>query len=425
MRSDAATPSTMRQHAAAFAWLSAALLAAAPASAGSPVPVTDPFTVSPASVDDQTEPRVEAGQAGEFVVGWYRWDGTHRVQRVSSAGRLLGTEITVDEGTYGPPALLARDSGEFTFVYQQFEGPISRLELQRFDADGVAVGPPVLVDSMHEPGLTFNHARLAGDAQGRTFVVWHFEGWSTGPRHSVPFPLYWLGASARGFLADGTSAGPPFYLSPVHPSVGEWPLIVNDGPDVFTALWSDGDAGSLVARAFSTDGTALGPAYPVPSPLPYWDLQVAAQRLTDGTLGLAWSEEGEGAMFQRLDSSGRPLGDPVSVFQATDPLVALAATPSSGFAIAVGAYLQGVWLQWFLPDGTPTGAATRVDLPAASTSTGEVDLAVDSAGNALVTWERRGNEPPVDIQGRVFRSPVVFVDGFESGDTSAWSATVN
>ncbi|MGB5343614.1 MAG: hypothetical protein WBP67_16140, partial [Thermoanaerobaculia bacterium] len=54
-------------------------------------------------------------------------------------------------------------------------------------------------------------------------------------------------------------------------------------------------------------------------------------------------------------------------------------------------------------------------------------VAVDGAGAFVVVWDSIGSAGTdisgSSIQGQRYEAPI-FTDGFESGDTSAWSSTV-
>ncbi len=54
----------------------------------------------------------------------------------------------------------------------------------------------------------------------------------------------------------------------------------------------------------------------------------------------------------------------------------------------------------------------------------EISVAVQPSGDFLIVWESRGSNGTdtsyTSIQGQLYALPI-FVDGFESGDASAWT----
>ena len=127
---------------------------------------------------------------------------------------------------------------------------------------------------------------------------------------------------------------------------------------------------------------------------------------------------------QRLTSDGSTVGGQFQVNTTTTGAQKYPAVGEDGAGGFVVAWADGsqapsyrIQGQRFFPDGQPTGREFLADAEAtASQFRSRIDdLGV---GRFVVVWPE-GN----DVKGRRFVVPL-FADGFESGDTSAWTNTV-
>ena len=71
--------------------------------------------------------------------------------------------------------------------------------------------------------------------------------------------------------------------------------------------------------------------------------------------------------------------------------------------------------QRYLANGTPMGEQFLVN---SYTPGGQRSPAIAAGAQIVMVWDGP------DVNGRRFSAAAIFPDGFESGDTSAWSATV-
>lgn len=180
----------------------------------------------------------------------------------------------------------------------------------------------------------------------------------------------------------------------------------------------------VVARRFSADGTPLGA-----------ELALSTTRLDDQE-DLAIGVDGTGAgvaVYARFyEASGQPAGDPVLVDM---PVVGDQGLPSAaihlGRAVVV---LQsdpaqdgdglGIFANSFDAGGQAAGPEVQIHTSTAGPQMMPV-IRSDGLGRFVVLWV---DDAALDGDGRgIFGqrlSSVVFADGFESGDTSAWSLAV-
>ncbi len=93
-------------------------------------------------------------------------------------------------------------------------------------------------------------------------------------------------------------------------------------------------------------------------------------------------------------------------------------TDSSGESIQGQRYDSG---------GAPVGGQFQVNAYT-TTSQRRPAMAADAQGSFVVVWRSNGSygtdTSDGSIQGQRFAGLQIFTDGFESGDTSAWSSTV-
>jgi hypothetical protein len=150
----------------------------------------------------------------------------------------------------------------------------------------------------------------------------------------------------------------------------------------------------------------------------------------------AWWEGGTGGWqvrARRINADGVALGPPEGF-----PVSGVYGVPAPSFKLAVTYAYPGLYLV-FWEHGIPSGITDIHGIfvsEDADTTVGD-ETVLSGSGNTIYApaaicspmsdclivyhwW----NPPSVDIAGDIARLVVIFEDGFESGDTSAWSATV-
>lgn len=212
------------------------------------------------------------------------------------------------------------------------------------------------------------NARLTGDADGSFVVVWQSSEDVNRGR-------------ARWFDSDGSPRTDDRLLDAASLNPQSIPTVASNGDRVLTAwseMDSDGDGNGVRMRFWDADGNALGPASTVNS---YTTGSQGTPRVaaTDlGTFVVTWNSAGQ-------DGDG-----------------------------------SGIFDQHFSPIGEPIGSEFAVNSQTQGNQ-GSKDLAVGGP-TFVVVWENRDGDET--IRGRRFEwIPALFRDGFESGDTSAWSTT--
>ncbi len=419
--------------------LTAALLAAAGVSRAEYGP-SGPEVV----VDDSATGFTHAAAAGGgFVVVRRQSAGDVAqlvAQRTDGSGTPVGDPFVVAEGpdadngiSEGPRlhGIAGGPAGEFQVVWldYQYYGPLD-LHLTGVDPSD-AVAFELLLDRANGPP---DAVRVFGSdpqrgADGGFVVSWVDQDLDIGE-----FP------KARRFAADGSpltgtvelTDGPIFLIRP--PSAAP----AADGS--FVAVWQLGFTGSSIRSLYvAPDGSTPFPEIEVSDGLPAMDPAVAAA--ANGELLVVWESDGSAGddvgstsvQGRRLGVDGTLLGAPfqvnsftsgdqagpevVAVGPAGDFLVVWESDGSAG-SDGDGRSVQGRRV-------APDDGFSAPDFQVNHHATGDQHRArIHGRGvdEAVVVW--RSDQPGSDeIRARAVADPL-FADGFESGNTSAWSVSV-
>jgi hypothetical protein len=415
---------------------------------GAQIPLGPEIEANTFTTGRQSSPRVASTPGGGFLVSWgdvFGGEDRLQVRRFDAAGAPLGPEFQVNEGgaAYGerrPSSILVDEDGEFTVIWGSVgDGPgcafcvsgsarrlaaagtplgsefeivpeakygfvpvgagrpdgnfvvatnnSAPIELVRYDASGALQG----VFEIHA-ATSHDHAspNLAAAPTGEFVVVWN--DWERQGYQIVADNIRF-----QPFAATGVPAGAPVVLTaPGTDGYRYRPRAARNGAGDYLVVWEEdlgplGVSGSFVhyiqARVYGFEGDALGPKFQVNDTTSgrQWATQVAAG--PDGSFVVTWSDY----------PVGERGGDGSS---------------------------SGVRARHLSADGSPTGPTFVVN----SYTTGgqrAPSVAFLPDGDFVVAWTSEGSFGHDDslesIQIRRFRLPM-FADGFETGDTSRWSA---
>lgn len=409
---------------------------------------TEPeFQVNTYTTDTQSMPDVSRHDNG-FVVTWTSAgsagddsdDTSIQARLLDAEGLPLGGQFQINESTTGAqfePSVAAWSDGGFVVTWVDM--PLFfRLRGKIFDSTGTGVGSEFLIAA--PSGVAGNSVVAADDD---SFVV----TWSGYPGDGDA-----SGVRAARYSSDGTELS---NLAVNSFTTGDQSRpTVSTAPDsTFLVVWvSDGSAGtdtagtSVQMRRLSSEGAPLGEDFQVNSYTTGDASSVRSAFGADGGFLVSWTNVGgspdgddDGAVVaRRFDSSGMPVGDD---FQINDTQTLGSQASSDLDSTPDGGYLVS-WSGDAATSDDPLDAASVIRrLDAQGEAVGDdfvvntltlgdqVDprLDLDDAGNLVVVWTSdvsAGDDATESIQGR-FVSVEIFADGFESGDTAAWSATVN
>lgn len=374
---------------------------------------------------DQAHSAVAALADGGYVVAWQSADGSGDgifLQRFDAAGQAAGVETRVNTWTalaQSTPTVTTLADGGFVVAWESFaqDGSNYGIFLQRYDADGAAVGAETQVNTR------------ARDYQVAPVVAASDEGGFTVAWEEWRADLGTRGVSLQSFGADGEPVGNALRLENVtdahapqllaRPDGGMWLgvqatgswQVFSVGEEIGTApYYAYGAVGSfsLVASpytggwaAVTTANGLLSLVSPFGYPYGYATLatdagNAAATTLADGSFLVAWESgirdgSGSGISLRRFDIDGTPLGGEMRVNRytpgdQTDPSLAL--LPDGGFVVSWTSEEQdgsgaGVYAQRFDADGNASAALTIYGDDAADRLQGDAgaDLLSGGAGN--------------------------------------------
>jgi hypothetical protein len=390
-----------------------AALATAP-SVAQPLALGNQFRVDEAAQASLSAPQLTA-TGEEFVATWGRFSP-------GSSGRRIGYDGPLDSGFElpFPPSDLAGGPGWFWATAQEFMGGTSAdVYLQRFSDDGTPLS--LLIQVNQQPGEGMDpRAVMAPD--GSLMVVW----WniSCGDSSLSCFPD---GAFGRGFLPGGVPSGDAF-------GVGSGDGLTRAAaglPGEFvvahkSSTYPDGETAH--AQRYALDGSPVGKPFDL-------DEGFELARLTSGDFVVVWatfSPDPREIRVRRFDPLGTPRGPAVAVASCSSCILTnpgIGAGQRDDFLVVWNEWIGGgerrlmarlVGPSGLLSDAVAinaTGEPDLVDLPVA-------EIASGPDGRFLLAWESDDGASQYSIQARAVASPFLFEDGFESGDTAAWSQTV-
>lgn len=367
-------------------------------------PLGDQFLVSPLPSISQKRPAVATNEAGDLVVVWDSYfndfgdfsDKSIQSHRYDSNGAPLGSQFQanthINRAQINPDVALDQD-GNFVVVWQsggfdelgsgELGAPDTSIQGQRFASDGMPLGEQFLVNT-----YTTNDQekpKLAMSPQGDFVVVWESDGSDNGDTSS--FSL-----QGQLFAPNGVPIGDQFLVNTYTTDDQKRPAVAMAPSGDFVVVWQsfgsdNGDTSywSIQGQRFASNGTKAGSQFLVNTYTTYWQSSAAISMDADGDFIVVWrSEESDDA--DTSDSS--------------------------------------IQAQRFASNGNRIGEQFLVNTYTTSFQRGPA-LATHANGDFVVLWDSEGADNDSSfksIQGQRFHVfDPFFADGFETGDTSAWS----
>jgi len=422
------------------------------AAAQEPVPRGSAFQVNTYTSDDQLFPAVGSDGAGGFVVTWtsYGSSGTDtdefsiQAQRYASDGTPAGSEFQVNTYTYRfqhSPAIGSDGADGFVITWTSYDftgtAPTGfSIQAQRYASDGTPAGSEFQVNT-YTNSAQYDPA-VGSDGAAGFVVTWGGEG-STGPDTLASI-------QARRYASDGTPIGGEFQVNTYTDDAQFNPAVGSDGADGFVVTWvsygssgTDTSSTSIQAQRYASDGTPVGGEFQVNTYTDSFQLRPAISSAGATGFVVTWDSSGSSGtdtrgrsiQAQRYASDGTPAGREFQVNTETNSsqeYPAVASDGAAGFVVtwanSAGSSIQA---QRYVSDGTPAGSEFQVNTYDTSSQL-EPAIGSDGADGFVVTWGSIGSSGTDtsgwSVQAQRYVPPEIFEDGFESGDTSAWSTTV-
>ncbi len=407
----------------------------------------------------QLRTSVAVAADGRFVVVWESQgssgtDSSGRSvqgQRFAADGSPAGGEFQINTSTIDYqrlPAVAMTADGDFVVIWH---GPDSAgtdqsadsIQGQRYASGGTTVGGEFQVNTYTTSGQFVPAVAMGAD--GGFVVVWHSFG-SAGTDSSA------LSVQGQRFAADGAAAGGEFQVNTYTTDSQRYPSVAVGGDGGFFVVWfSDGSSGtdssstSIQGQRYASGGTALGGEFQVNTYTLSAQVRPSVAMAAAGDAVVAWtSSRSDGTDFsltsiqgQRYAAGGTAAGDQFQVNTYISgsqqaPSVAVAAdgdfivmwhSPGSSGTDSSDASIQG---QRYASSGLAVGGEFQVNTYT-SDNQYNPSVVLDTEGNFVVAWESFGSGGTDTSGYSVQRAAVapIFADGFESGDTSAWSNSVS
>lgn len=411
-------------------------------------PVGAEFQVNSYTTGYQAEPAVLAHPDGDrFLVVWL--DSEQRAidgNWVDTAGNLIGAEFRVSTDTYfskESPTLGFGDDGRFVvaWVSEGQDGDATGIFGQRFDSSGTAVGVEYALTSVTS-GYQQNPAIMVRDNNG--FVVYFTNG-DPGSGDGAGTAI-----SGQEVDIDGTVLGNPFLVNTETAGLQWVPSVARDATGDFVVVWQsyyqDGDSSSVHGQRFSSSGVAQGLEFQVNTYTTARQRTAVVAKRSNGDFVVVWNSgnyssagsdgNGQGVAGQGFASDGTLIGGEFVVNTTTTDQQYYASiapygasrflvTWSSGGPFAQDGDRFGVFGQVIEIDGNKIGDEFQVN----TYTTGDQwfpHMAGAEDSTFMVAWHSDGSaesdNDSYSVQAQVLQT-VLFADGFESGDTSAWSST--
>jgi len=415
--------------------------------------VTAQFQVNTVTGSAQYLPAVAADPDGNFILVWesYASASGGDSDGLSVQGTVaIGAQFQVNTSTTNnqrAPAVAIRPGGDSVVVWQSAHVDINnaRIMAQRYDTNGVKVGAELTVGT----GGNNVAPSVAMANNGDFVVVWRSNlgvGTDTGPSQSI---------QGRRFKASSGSFLTQFQVNDVTAGDQDNPVIATDGNGTYLVAWEEPATSTDIAvRYFTADNSADGmpPNAPQETANTYASgpqVAPAVAMAPDGravvvweTFGSSWGSDNNrySIQYRRLDATGTfSDSDEVqaNVFGTDDQRFPAVAMDGSGFfSVVWQSYNQpgdlsdySIQLRSYTAAGDPLDALD-VQANEVVTSTQSYPAQAFFVDGVLLTaWQSNGTIPGgTDTNGFSIQGTLVdvllFADGFEMGDTSRWTATV-
>jgi Ca2+-binding RTX toxin-like protein len=269
------------------------------------------FRVNTTTLNNQDKPVTATLTDGTVVIAWTAADGLGNagieLQRFDAQGNALGAESLVATGAalYEPASIARLTGGGFVVSWQTYRGDI---HMQRFTSGGVAVGGETQVNTTTVPVQHQNSEAVTGLNDGGFLVTWSSEiDPSTGYQSIFSQRYDANGAPAGGELVVESVPGVPLGNAVTTALLsGGWVVAWTHGNDVYQRRY---DAGGQPAGNGAPQVVAHGGTYPAE----YGSSQVTA--LADGGWVVLYTDLANHLYTQRFDSAGTAQGGATLVAQ--------------------------------------------------------------------------------------------------------------
>lgn len=442
-------------------WIVAAVMLVVgglPASAQTQVALGSEFQVNTYTSGYQGQVDLVVHDNGDFVIIWNSAGSTGgdtsglsvQGRHYAADGTSVGGEFQVNSYTLGAqsfPTAAGVGDGSFVSVWDSQESAgtdTSGLSVQarRFDTAGAAIGNDFQVNTFV---LGYQgRAEVDVGPSGEFAVVWVSSG-SDGDDNTGTRSI-----QGRLYTAAGVALGPNFQVNSYTTGTQGRPVVAYASDGTFVVAWqSDSSPGndssgySILARRFTAAGSPVGVDFQVNTYTSNDQERPVVEVASDGSFIVAWGSTGSPAnditnaiLARRFDDMGSPIGDDFQVNTYTPgpqftpdlaygPDGDLLVTWESGGSPGSDNDFS-VQARRLTATGAGVGAEFQINTYTTSFQVGP-SVGIDGDGRFVVAWQSDGSggtdTDDASVHAQRFAT-LIFADGFESGNTSAWSVTV-
>ncbi|WP_274705552.1 DUF4214 domain-containing protein [Salipiger pentaromativorans] len=375
--------------------------------------VADEFQVNSETAGNQRTPSITVLSGGGVVEIWQSAASDPAQsglfgQVFDASGAPVGGEFAIagaSEDAQSPFVTPLADGG-FALSWKDSSGdsPFGAILVQRFDADGQAVGSAVEVSAPSDS--VRSNPSVIERADGGLTVVWQVldqdgSNW---------------GIFARQVDSLGAVSGAEYQINATVLNAQAEPAVTALADGRLLAVWSsasaDGTTVDIVARFLDADGLPIGAEIQVNESATGLRAAPDVAVLADGGLVAVWQDDTTGGIFGRMfDTSGAPLGSEFRIDSDVGDQAALpsvVAVPTGGFLVV---YQDGdsatgdveVFGKLYDSAGQRIGRAQQINSFDSSIQSAPVVDILDD-GNAMVSWQ--SNTQDGDGYG-IFRQIIV------------------
>ncbi len=400
----------------------------------------------------QDSPDIAMDADGDFVVVWHSFGsaGTDsdsfsvQGQLYAADGSAVGGEFQVNTYTTHRqqyPAVAMDADGDFVVVWHSYGGSGSdtldfSIQAQRYAADGSPVGVQFQVNTYTSTWQVSPAVAMAPD--GDFVVVWNTEG--------SPGPDLWSSIQGQRFAADGSAVGDEFQINTYTTGFQDQPAVTMGADGDFIVVWGSANSTPslgdfILGQRFAADGSPIGGELQINTLTTGYQVRPSVAADADGDFVVVWYNYDGGYAYgsyedtiqgQRYASDGAPAGIEFQVNAYTtqlqdNPKVAMAA--GGDFVVVWNSTrslgpddLFSVQGQRFAANGSAVGDEFQINTYTTGIQ-GIPSVAMDGGHRTMIVWQSRGSFDTDTDLNSIQRMPVelIFTDGFESGDTSAWT----
>ncbi|MFC2088997.1 T9SS type A sorting domain-containing protein, partial [Calditrichota bacterium] len=353
------------------------------------------------SIRHNNHPAIAVDGGGNFVITWQNDDDIY-AQRYTFNGLILGSNFKVNDDTgwyQNYPAVAVDLTGNFVITWEDNRyGSGADIYAQRYASNGSALGSNFRInDDVGNVWVWQSRPAIAGDGSGNFVITWWDE------RNGCAGASTDVDIYAQRYNSSGGILGSNFKVNSDAGSAEQLdPAIAVDGSGNFVITWEDHRSSNydIYAQRYSNNGSALGSNFILHVSTCDTGHSNPAIAMDGGgnfviTYAISDDYSNDDIYARRYTSDGSALG---SNFKVNDGIAAwspaIAMDGSGNFVITWHDYRNDntynhadIYAQRYSSNGSTLGSNFKVNDDAGSVRHENPDIAVDSNGNFVITWQ--------------------------------------